>query len=82
MTRLHHLATAVAAAVSAANTARGQVYTAGGTLTYTITADTGGDVPLASKKFPWPRLPYQADTGTGPRGAFDGVPASVMDPRS
>ncbi|KAH9811960.1 hypothetical protein DFH28DRAFT_979580 [Melampsora americana] len=28
----------------------------------------GGDVPLADKRFPWPNVPYQADTGNGERG--------------
>lgn len=30
--------------------------------------DTGGDVPLASKHFTYPDLPYHADSGDGPRG--------------
>lgn len=36
------------------------------------TQDTGGDVPLYTKKFTWPNLPQQADTGTGPRGTQQG----------
>lgn len=39
---------------------------------YTITQDTGEDVPLASKHFQWPDLPYQADSGDGPRGTQQG----------
>lgn len=39
---------------------------------YTVTQDTGGDVPLASKHFQWPYLPYQADTGNGSRGTQQG----------
>nr|AGT80110.1 macrofage activating glycoprotein [Hemileia vastatrix] len=38
-----------------------------------ITQDTGGDIPLASKHFTWPALPYQADTGNGPRGQQQGL---------
>lgn len=30
-----------------------------------LTADTGGDVPLASKHFQYPNLPYHADSGDG-----------------
>jgi len=39
---------------------------------YTVTQDTGGDVPLVDKSFPYPDFPYQADTGTGPRGTQQG----------
>lgn len=35
-------------------------------------ADTSGDTPLANKRFIWPNLPYQADTGSGPRGTQQG----------
>ncbi|EGG09539.1 uncharacterized protein MELLADRAFT_124013 [Melampsora larici-populina 98AG31] len=34
--------------------------------------NTGGDVPLAAKRFPWPKIPYQADTGNGERGTQSG----------
>ncbi|EGG06500.1 uncharacterized protein MELLADRAFT_124012 [Melampsora larici-populina 98AG31] len=37
-------------------------------LSSTQSQNTGGDVPLAGKRFPWPNLPYQADTGSGVRG--------------
>lgn len=33
---------------------------------------TSGDIPLYQKRFPWPNLPYQADTGNGPRGTQQG----------
>lgn len=33
---------------------------------------TSGDIPLANKRFIWPNLPYQADTGNGPRGTQQG----------
>jgi len=33
---------------------------------------TGGDIPLYLKRFTWPNLPYQADTGNGPRGTQQG----------
>ncbi|KAG0151090.1 hypothetical protein CROQUDRAFT_651614 [Cronartium quercuum f. sp. fusiforme G11] len=36
------------------------------------TQDTGGDVPLYTKKFIWPNLPEHADTGDGPRGTQQG----------
>ncbi|KDQ12233.1 hypothetical protein BOTBODRAFT_93667, partial [Botryobasidium botryosum FD-172 SS1] len=36
------------------------------------TYDTGTDIPLASKVFAWTDLPYQADTGNGPRGTQQG----------
>jgi len=42
------------------------------TRVYTITQDTGGDVPLASKHFQYPNLPYKADSGDGPRGTQQG----------
>ncbi|KNZ56452.1 uncharacterized protein VP01_2400g7 [Puccinia sorghi] len=35
-------------------------------------SSTSGDVPLYQKRFPWPNLPYQADTGNGPRGTQQG----------
>ena len=34
--------------------------------------DTGGDIPLASKHFQYPNLPYHADSGDGPRGTQSG----------
>ncbi|EGF97652.1 uncharacterized protein MELLADRAFT_73714 [Melampsora larici-populina 98AG31] len=42
------------------------------TLTLAQSQDTGGDVPLYTKKFTWPNLPQQADTGNGPRGTQQG----------
>lgn len=33
---------------------------------------TSGDIPLVDKRFTWPNLPYQADTGNGPRGTQTG----------
>lgn len=42
------------------------------TTVYTVTQDTGGDVPLASKHFEYPHLPYHADSGDGPRGTQQG----------
>lgn len=39
-----------------------------------ILADTGGDVPLASKHFEYPYLPQKADSGDGPRGTQQGKP--------
>lgn len=35
-------------------------------------SSTSGDVPLYQKRFTWPNLPYQADTGNGPRGQQQG----------
>ncbi|WAR57826.1 hypothetical protein PtB15_5B56 [Puccinia triticina] len=35
-------------------------------------SSTSGDVPLYLKRFTWPNLPYQADTGNGPRGTQQG----------
>lgn len=60
----------------AALLARAQVFSNefnGTTITYTVTQDTGADVPLASKKFNYPFLPYKADTGDGPRGIMTGT---------
>lgn len=36
------------------------------------TQSTSGDIPLYQKQFTWPNLPYQADTGNGPRGQQQG----------
>lgn len=38
----------------------------------TPSSSTSGDVPLYLKRFSWPNLPYQADTGNGPRGIQTG----------
>ncbi|KAI9609587.1 hypothetical protein H4Q26_007547 [Puccinia striiformis f. sp. tritici PST-130] len=35
-------------------------------------SSTSGDIPLYQKRFTWPNLPYQADTGNGPRGTQQG----------
>jgi len=40
--------------------------------TYTVTQDTGADVPLFEKNFTYPYLPYKADSGDGPRGTMQG----------
>ncbi|KAL7006594.1 hypothetical protein EMMF5_003760 [Cystobasidiomycetes sp. EMM_F5] len=42
------------------------------TTVYTVTQDTGANVPLFSKRFQWPNLPYKADSGDGPRGTMQG----------
>lgn len=42
------------------------------TTTTATHSDTSGDIPLYQKRFPWPNLPYQADTGNGPRGIQTG----------
>ncbi|KAK9895793.1 hypothetical protein P389DRAFT_160386 [Cystobasidium minutum MCA 4210] len=74
----HSKRVAVAAAVTAATSfvaAQSGVYTvsdASTTRTYTVTQDTGGDIPLASKHFQYPNLPYHADSGDGPRGTQQG----------
>lgn len=60
----------VAAAASFASAQSG-VYSNGNGV-YTVTQDTGGDVPLASKHFTYPDLPYHADSGDGPRGTQQG----------
>lgn len=71
----------IAAAATVAATIIGQTAAQSGpytvsdsttTRTYTVTQDTGGDIPLASKHFEWPDLPYHADSGDGPRGTQQG----------
>lgn len=74
---MSRISTAAAAVVALAGavTAQSGPYTvsdATTTRTYTITQDTGGDVPLASKHFAYPDLPYKADSGDGPRGTQQG----------
>ncbi|KAI8452908.1 hypothetical protein BY996DRAFT_8687586 [Phakopsora pachyrhizi] len=39
---------------------------------------TGGNIPLAQKQFPWPNLPYKADTGSGERGAQSGIYFEIL----
>lgn len=34
--------------------------------------DTSDKTPLYQKRFPWPNLPYKADTGNGERGPQSG----------
>ncbi|KAA1123323.1 hypothetical protein PGTUg99_006925 [Puccinia graminis f. sp. tritici] len=41
-------------------------------------SSTSGDVPLYQKRFTWPNLPYQADTGNGPRGQQQGLSGSRL----
>uniref|UniRef100_A0A0S1MJK5 Secreted protein n=1 Tax=Phakopsora pachyrhizi TaxID=170000 RepID=A0A0S1MJK5_PHAPC len=41
-------------------------------LRLTSAQDTSGTTPLYQKKFPWPNVPYRADTGDGPRGTQQG----------
>ncbi|KAG0148730.1 hypothetical protein CROQUDRAFT_60275 [Cronartium quercuum f. sp. fusiforme G11] len=41
-------------------------------LGFAMSQDTSETTPLVSKKFPWPNLPYQADTGNGERGVQSG----------
>jgi len=40
--------------------------------TYTVTEDTGAELPLFKKVFDYPYLPYRADSGDGPRGTQQG----------
>ncbi|PLW19316.1 hypothetical protein PCASD_02921 [Puccinia coronata f. sp. avenae] len=46
--------------------------TAGATAADAGQSSTSGDIPLYQKRFTWPNLPYQADTGNGPRGTQQG----------
>jgi hypothetical protein len=48
--------------------------TAGATAADAGQSSTSGDIPLYQKRFTWPNLPYQADTGNGPRGTQQGWP--------
>lgn len=74
MPRFAGAAAAVALAARIANAQSGPYTVSDSTTTrvYTITQDTGGDIPLASKHFTYPDLPYHADSGDGPRGTQQG----------
>lgn len=72
---MSRISTAAAVLVVAARAASAQVYTGyegNPSAVYTVTQDTGGDVPLASKHFEYPYLPQKADSGDGPRGTQQG----------
>lgn len=34
--------------------------------------DTSSNIPLYQKRFPWPNVPFKADTGNGERGVQSG----------